>query len=130
MSKFYVTKKQVNEYIASRPKALGISEEVLLYEANKALLELEVYPKENPAMIRFFKRVVQTLSYNINKSELKNSSLLDGKVEYHRNPTYSEIKFGEGAIHYKDFDVNFCIGCDGNLKKWLVCPIDGLRYYR
>lgn len=130
MKRFYVTEKSVKEFIKGRISALNISEKQLLYEVIKGLEQLGKYPEDDKAQIRFFKRVVQTLSYDINKSKLKNSSLLNGKVEYHRNPTYSEIKFGEGAIHYKDFDVNFCIGCDGNLKKWLVCPIDGLRYYR
>lgn len=54
----------------------------------------------------------------------------DNKVEYYRNPTAYEIRFGEGAIHYKDFDRSECTKKDGTFKKWLVCPIDGLRYYR
>lgn len=29
-------------------------------------------------------------------------------ITYHREPTAAEIRFGEGAIHYKDFDVDFC----------------------
>ena len=51
------------------------------------------------------------------------------KIEYHRNPTPSEIKFGEGATHYKDFDVCYCLNDEGHPKKWVVCPIDKLRYY-
>jgi hypothetical protein len=50
-------------------------------------------------------------------------------ITFHRNPTEYEIKFGYGAIHYKDFDVKDCLKKDGTLKKWLVCPVDGLRYY-
>lgn len=50
-------------------------------------------------------------------------------VEYHRQPTKGEIKFGEGATHYKDFTLEQCVKKDGNYKKWLICPIDGLRYY-
>ena len=48
----------------------------------------------------------------------------------HRKPTKAEIKFGEGAAHYKDFDRFLWIKSDGKVKKWIVCPHDGLRYYR
>lgn len=54
----------------------------------------------------------------------------DKPLTYHRSPTPSEIRFGYGAIHYKDFDREICIKSDGKVKKWLVCPFDGLRYYR
>jgi len=51
-------------------------------------------------------------------------------ITYHRKPTKGEIKFGEGATHYKDFETCFCWNdlkdCP---KRWLICPIDGLRYY-
>jgi len=40
-------------------------------------------------------------------------------ITYHRNPTKSEIKFGEGAIHYCDFDLNICVKPDGNYKNGL-----------
>jgi hypothetical protein len=51
-------------------------------------------------------------------------------ITYHRNPTKSEIKFGHGATHYKDFPMDLCINIKtGKLKKWLKCPQDGLRYY-
>jgi hypothetical protein len=51
-------------------------------------------------------------------------------TEYHRKPTKSEIKFGEGAIHYKSFHFEIFLKPNGDIKKWLVCPHDGLRYYR
>lgn len=54
---------------------------------------------------------------------------MSNTITYHRPPTKAEIKFGEGATHYKDFDMDFCLKPDGNYKKWLKCPIDGLRYY-
>jgi hypothetical protein len=50
-------------------------------------------------------------------------------ITYHREPTKAEIKFGHGATHYKDFPLSQCTKKDGNYKKWLICPIDGLRYY-
>lgn len=49
------------------------------------------------------------------------------KVEYHRPPTEWEIRFGEGATHYRDFDRNLVTKKDGTLKKWLIAD-DGLRY--
>lgn len=51
-------------------------------------------------------------------------------VTYHRNPTQSEIKFGYGATHYRDFELADCLTDDGRLKKWFVAKDDGLRYYR
>lgn len=51
-------------------------------------------------------------------------------VEYHRKPTIEEIKNDEGVMHYKDFTLEQTIKKDGEFRKWLVCPVDGLRYYR
>jgi hypothetical protein len=48
-------------------------------------------------------------------------------VEYWRHPTPSEIKFGEGAIHYLSVDISRVLKPDGNLKKWFI-HTDGLRY--
>lgn len=56
--------------------------------------------------------------------------LLDKPITYRRNPTPSEIKFGYGAIHYKDFILGDVIKQCGAVKAWIVCPHDGLRYYR
>lgn len=51
-------------------------------------------------------------------------------VTAHRVPTPSEIRFGHGATHYKDFPVAFWINAEGYPKSWIKCPQDGLRYYR
>ena len=50
-------------------------------------------------------------------------------TEYWRNPTPSEIKFGEGAIHWLTVDINKVRKPDGSLKKWFI-HTDGLRYNR
>lgn len=47
-------------------------------------------------------------------------------VEYHRNPTKEEIQI----IHYKDFSLEQTIKKDGEFRKWLMCPVEGLRYYK
>jgi hypothetical protein len=52
------------------------------------------------------------------------------KITGHRSPTMAEIKFGYGAIHYKEFDRELWVKPDGTLKQWIVCPFDGLRYHR
>jgi len=54
---------------------------------------------------------------------------MENTITYHRQPTKAEIKFGHGAKHYKDFPLSQCTKPDGNYKKWLICTIDGLRYY-
>lgn len=51
-------------------------------------------------------------------------------ITAHRKPTQSEIKFGEGATHYKDFPVELWKDKNGLPKTWIKCPYDGLRYYR
>jgi len=52
------------------------------------------------------------------------------KLEYSRKPTQSEIKFGEGATHYKDFEATDYLKKDGSIKKRLKCKFDGLIYTR
>ena len=47
-----------------------------------------------------------------------------------RQPTKAEINFGYGAIHYSEFDSELWLRKDGKLKKLIVSPYDGLRYYR
>ena len=54
---------------------------------------------------------------------------VNSRITAHRNPTPSEIRFGYGAIHYRDFDVEYWLKPDGTLKKWIKAD-DGLRYYR
>jgi hypothetical protein len=51
------------------------------------------------------------------------------EVTYHRKPTAGEIKFGHGAIHYRDFPVAQCLKKDGDLKKRMKAD-DGLIYTR
>lgn len=52
------------------------------------------------------------------------------QFEYHREPTKAEIKFGEGATHYRSFTLSeIGINKKGGLKRWFIAN-DGLRYYR
>ena len=76
-------------------------------------------------------------SYNIDSDIKRIKEIVQEETDkqnkfstYHRNPTAGEIKFGEGAIHYKDFAYTDCQKDNGDFKTWLICPIDGLRYYR
>lgn len=54
-------------------------------------------------------------------------------VQYHRNPTKGEIKFGHGAIHYRDFPIEQILKTDmfglKRFKNWFVSKDDNLRYY-
>ena len=52
------------------------------------------------------------------------------ELTYHRKPTASEIKFGYGATHYRDFPVAECLKKCGNIKKRLKGKDDGLIYTR
>lgn len=51
------------------------------------------------------------------------------KIEYWRNPTAHEIKFGYGAIHWIKVPIESVKKRDGTLKKWFIGE-DGLRYNR
>lgn len=50
-------------------------------------------------------------------------------IEYWRYPTPTEIKFGEGAIHWLTVDMASVTKPNGKLKKWFIGK-DGLRYNR
>jgi hypothetical protein len=52
------------------------------------------------------------------------------EITYWRNPTEYEIQFGNGANHYRDFEIEECITSNGEVKKWFIARHDGLRYYR
>jgi len=52
------------------------------------------------------------------------------QLTYSRKPTASEIKFGHGATHYKDFLPSLYLNKNGQIKKRLKCPVDGLIYTR
>lgn len=54
---------------------------------------------------------------------------MNDTITAHRNPIASEIKWGYGAIHYRDFDVQEWLKPNGTLKTWIKAD-DGLRYYR
>lgn len=50
-------------------------------------------------------------------------------ITYHRSPTVAEVKFGYGAIHYRDFGIEECLKKDGTIKKVIRSKDDGLKYY-
>ncbi|MFP5470841.1 MAG: hypothetical protein ACLGGV_04535 [Bacteroidia bacterium] len=50
-------------------------------------------------------------------------------IEYWRNPTKAEIKFGHGAIHYREFDFKYCFSEEGYLKYKIKALDDNLVYY-
>lgn len=51
-------------------------------------------------------------------------------LEYWRKPTPYELRFGEGAVHFREFDIaKACHKGTRIPKNWLVAD-DGLRYYR
>ena len=50
-------------------------------------------------------------------------------LNYFRKPTKAEIKFGHGALHYRDFEFEKCFDENGNLKLTVRATDDGLLYY-
>ena len=50
-------------------------------------------------------------------------------LSYWRNPTKEDIKFGHGAIHYRDFEFEKCFDSDGLLKVKAKSIDDNLTYY-
>lgn len=67
----------------------------------------------------------ELISIGYNDLKVLNTQVL----EAHREPTKGEIKFGEGATHYRDFSIGEVLNKKGDIKKWFVDPLDGLRYY-
>ena len=51
------------------------------------------------------------------------------EITGHRKPTDSEIRFGEGATHYRSFRKEEWEHTSGKPKLWIKAD-DGLRYYR
>ena len=49
-------------------------------------------------------------------------------VDYRRDPTEYEIRFGEGAIHYRSFKLKDVINNKGEIKKRLLSKDDNLWY--
>lgn len=49
-------------------------------------------------------------------------------VAYKRNPTEYEIRFGEGAIHYRSFPLKDVINNKGEIKKNLLSKDDNHWY--
>jgi hypothetical protein len=53
------------------------------------------------------------------------------EMQYHRPPTPYEIRFGDGATHYRTFPVEDCCHTGTRIhKRWFKAADDGLRYYR
>lgn len=50
-------------------------------------------------------------------------------ITYWRNPTKAEIKFGHGAIHFRDFDFKLCFNEAGYLKYRAKATDDNLIYH-
>jgi hypothetical protein len=60
----------------------------------------------------------------------KNAFLTKPQIlTYWRNPTKENIKFGHGAIHYKDFDFDICFDKNNLLILKAKASYDGLIYY-
>lgn len=51
------------------------------------------------------------------------------QLAYWRNPTKEDIKFGYGAIHYRDFDFEKCFDENGIQKLKIRASDDRLIYY-
>jgi len=62
----------------------------------------------------------------IHKSQIINKTYV---LEYWRKPTKSEIQFGYGVIHYKDFNFDNCFDENGFLKEKVKSTYDNLIYY-
>ena len=50
-------------------------------------------------------------------------------LSYWRNPTKEDIKFGHGAIHYRDFEFEKCFDENGFIKEKVKSIDDDLIYF-
>jgi hypothetical protein len=61
MKNFYVTKKQVKEFIDKETKRLKMSKKELLKEVNIVLNDLMEFPNDNKAQIKYYSRIKDSL---------------------------------------------------------------------
>lgn len=76
--------------------------------------------------LQAYKAKMKSFGHSAEKIE----QIIDARFEAYRQPTKGELKFGEGALHYKTMPLELWLKDDGSYKLWTVCPVDGLRYYR
>lgn len=79
------------------------------------------------AINEFMPLLQELVGIGYNDLQIMNSQT----IQCHRPPTKGEIKFGEGATHYRDFPLSV-IGlkkAKAEWKDWFIAPDDGLRYY-
>ena len=50
---------------------------------------------------------------------------IKGNSVYYRPPTLSELRFGHGAVHYREFTPD-----EHKNRQWFKSRDDGLRYYK
>lgn len=93
---------------------------------------------QHSACLQSYADVCKEANYNEYESLLKeliqigyNPDIINIKqsVYLHRQPTKGEIKFGQGATHYRSFLISELINNKGELRQWIKAD-DGLRYYR
>lgn len=82
--------------------------------------------KEAP-INEYFDLLNELIRQGYNDLQIMNSH----EIECHRPPTKGEIKFGEGATHYRQFPLSIIGLKKGKAmwKEWFVAPDDKLRYY-
>ena len=51
------------------------------------------------------------------------------ELTFHRDPTDYEIYQGLEHEQHKNFKLDLCLRENGDVKQWIRCPDDGLRYY-
>lgn len=50
-------------------------------------------------------------------------------ISYWRDPISIEIKWGWGALHYREFQLELCLDENGKPMLSIISDLDGLRYY-
>jgi hypothetical protein len=86
--------------------------------------------KEAP-INEYFDLLNELINYGDGKQYNDLQIMNEQTIECHRPPTKGEIKFGEGATHYRDFPLSIIGLKKGKAmrKDWFVAPDDKLRYY-
>lgn len=66
---------------------------------------------------------------NFKQKILDLGSEIPKTLEYWRNPTKEEIKFGHGATHFREFDTDKCIDENGDLILAFYASDDHRKYH-
>jgi hypothetical protein len=63
--KMYITKKDISKFIENERRRLNLTNDELLIEVDRVLIDLKQFPESNKNQIKFYTKVLKTLKNEI-----------------------------------------------------------------